>query len=213
MATPTGTMANLKLPMDDWWYPSLREGDKDPNEFLLLDFDPGGRAMGWFMVSVNVRAFATPEAKVLRYLNFWDCGELSGTETEILNGAMRLIDWCIIRTKRNNRVVPPCPPLHIRTEDFDLTQTIGSSENLLSPVRQNAVLRWELEKRGMTLGYQNRNERMSITRDRLKLYGFEGSFRKDEFAAMQHGVVHLKSLKRQSISFPWQVQKKGDRSL
>lgn len=206
MATPTGTTADLKLPKDDWWYPSLNEGERDPNEFLLIDFDPGGAAMGWAMFSVDVRAFAKPRAYVMQYLNWWDCGELRGTERQILSGAIRLIDWLIVRTKRNNRIVPPTPALHIRSEDFDLTQTIGSSENLLSPVRQNAVLTWECEGRGVPIVLQPRNQRTSITRKRLKLYGFEGSFRKDEFAAMQHGVVHLKSIKRQSISFPWTVQ-------
>ena len=201
----------LSLPYAPMWNIPMPKGD--PNEFILLSFDPGGAAMGWFMAGVHVAAFARPEAYVMEHLTFWDCGELRGTENEILSQAMGLLNEVVRRAKANNRLLPPIPALHIVTEDFDLTQTIGSSENLLSPVRQNAVLDWECRKRGVQLRFQNRNERMSITRERLKLYGFEGTFRKDEYAATQHGVVHLKSIKRQSISSPWRIQKKGDRSL
>lgn len=178
----------------------------NPNEFILLSFDTGGAATGWAMFHVGVQGFATSKAKILRHLSYWNCGELSGTETEILDAAVWLIDQCVLRARRNNRTQYPTPGLHVLTEDFDLTQTIGDKENLLSPVRQNAVLAWECHKRGIQLKYQARNLRMSVTRERLELMDFEGPFKKDEFAAMQHGVVHLRKLKRQSISNPWKVR-------
>lgn len=201
----------LKTRWDPYWYEHMKP--VDPNEFVLLWFDPGGAAAGWAMFGIHVRAFARPEAKILQNLLWWDCGEFTGTETAIIGRMVSTIEWCIARAKIANRLVPPTPGLVIGTEDFDLTQTIGSSENLLSPVRQNAVLEWECHKRGFIgFKYQNRNARMSITADRLNLYGFEGNWRtsgkgKDQFAAMQHGVVQLKSIKRQSISSPWKVQR------
>lgn len=179
----------------------------DSNTFVLLWFDPGGAATGWFMAGVDVRAFSRPEEKILRHLLFWDCGEIPGPRTAMLSRLIHRVGEVVQLARYSKRVVPPCPALHIGTEGFDLTQIKGSSENLLSPVEINAVLDWECHKRGVQLLYQKPNARLSITRERLKLYGFEGTFHKDEFSATQHGVVHLKNLKRQSISAPWKVQK------
>lgn len=201
----------LTLPYDYfWWKHMVEEGERNPNEYILLDFDPGAAAMGWAMFGVHVGAFAESRAYIQEHLLWWDCGELTGTENEILNGAIRLIDWVVARAIRNNRPIPPVPALHILSEAFDLTQTIGDNENLLSPVRQNAVLAWECHKRGVELRYQGRNLRTAITAERLNLYGFEGRWRttgkgKDKFAAMQHGVTHLKKIKRESIGSPWRV--------
>lgn len=201
--------SEIKWPYDEFWYAPM---DVDPNEYVLLSFDTGAAATGWFMAGVHVAAFARPSEKILRHLTFWDCGEISGTETEILTGCVKLIDWCVTHAKSAARRVPPVPALHIMTEDFDLTQLKGGKYNLLSPVRQNAVLAWECHKRGIELKYQKRNLRLSVTADRLEAYGFEGPWRtsgkgKDQFAATQHGVVWLRSLKKASIGHPWRVQK------
>ena len=90
----------------------------------------------------------------------------------------------------------------------ELTQLIGG-KNLLSPVRINAVLNWECYRRAIKFSVQARQLRTNITRERLKLFGFEGKFRKDEFAAMQHGVVWLRRLKQNSIARPWKLGEGG----
>lgn len=159
-------------------------------------FDPGG-TLGWAWLVADVRAFSRPEHHWEDYMVSWDCGEISGPETEVLTGAIRLIDellGCVSYLR--------CA---IGGEDFDKTNTPGSKENIFSPVRQNAVLDWECAKRGIKYQYQSRQIRTNVTRDRLKLWGFDGPFKKDEFAAMQHGVTHIRRLKKFSMANPWKL--------
>lgn len=166
------------------------------NKYRLVTFDPGG-TIGWSYFIVDFRAFTRPEAKVLRWVEFWDCGEFTGQEVEQLSDALGLIH----RARQND-------PVHLSkfdavSEDFELTQLVGG-DNLLSPVRINAVLDWELQTRyGLRLKTQRRQMRMSVTRERLRLFGFQGKFRKDEFSAMQHAVVWLRRLKQESRKHPW----------
>ena len=47
--------------------------------------------------------------------------------------------------------------------------------------------------------------RTQTTKEKLKLFGFQGSFRKDEFAAMQHSIIALKRIKAQSKGYPWKL--------
>lgn len=169
-------------------------------EYILITIDPGG-TMGWAMFGLDERAFSRSEHKILRYLKFWDCGEFSGPEHGILKEAVSLVDYALDRVSYLR--------LDVVAEDFQLTQLVGSAENLLSPVRQNAVLSWECAKRGVHIKYQARQMRTSVTRERLKLFGFEGSFKKDEFAAVQHGVTWLRRVKQKSIGRPWKLSQGG----
>lgn len=168
----------------------------NPNEYHLLVFDPGAAATGWAWFCVDFRAFSRPDHKVLRWLKFWDCGEFTGPETTILKSCADLIAESQNQTSfLTTQVV---------SEDFELTQMIGG-DNLLSPVRINSVLSWECHKRSIKFKLQKRQLRTSVTRDRLKLYGFDGKFKKDEFAAMQHGVVWLRRTKKETIKRPWKL--------
>lgn len=169
-----------------------------PNQFNLITFDPGG-TIGWAHFIVDFRAFSRPEAKVLRWVQSWNCGEFTGQEAEQLSAAVALVGRARYTGKLINRT-------EVVSEDFELTQLIGG-ENLLSPVRINAVLEWEINKRfGLSLRRQRRQMRMRVTRERLKLFGFKGKFRKDEFAAMQHGVVRLRQIKAESLRVPWKLE-------
>jgi hypothetical protein len=169
------------------------------NEFALIAIDPGVTC-GWAKFIMDKHAFSRPHNKILSNIKLWDCGEFTGSEQEVLGQAVTLID----RTCNEFGFLR----MHVMSEDFDLVQTIGSKENLLSPVRQNAVLAWECQKRGIILRYQRRNERTSVTKKRLKLWGFEGGFKRNEFAAMQHGMKYLRSLKSQSKQRPWKLDTK-----
>src|SRR5262249_20764005 len=174
------------------------------NRYMLLAFDPGG-TLGWAMFSVDLHAFSRPEHSVLRRLEFWDCGEFSGPETGIMRQAVGLVDYCL-------RLVSMFR-LDVLGEDFDLTQLIGDKKNLLSPVRQNAVMEWECAKRGVGMKYQSRTLRTNINSHRLNAMGFEERWTttgkgKDKFAAMQHGVTYLRRLKKESKSRPWKLDSK-----
>lgn len=169
----------------------------DPNEYHLAFFDPGG-TIGWSYFVLDCHAFSRPENKVLANLKSWDCGEFSGTENEQCQAAVDLINHARYGD------MPFHSRTHIGGEDFELTQLIGGA-NLLSPVRINAVLTWECAKLGLPYFLQKRNERTGITRERLTAFGFRGKFRKDEFAAMQHGVTWLRKVKRNSIRQPWKM--------
>jgi hypothetical protein len=168
------------------------------NQFNLVAFDPGG-TIGWAHFIVDFRAFSRPEAKVLRWVQSWDCGEFTGQEGDQLQAALALVD----RARYTGQLINHTEVL---SEDFELTQLIGG-DNLLSPVRINAVLDWEIRKRyGLTLIRQRRQMRKGITRERLKLFGFKGRFRKDEFAAMQHAVTRLRLIKAESRRRPWKLE-------
>lgn len=135
----------------------------------------------------------------MRYLEYWNCGEFSGTEIDQLMSACMLIEHASQGNMPYNNV-----RTDVVAEDFELTQLVGG-RNLLSPVRINAVLDWECHRRGLHLQLQARQLRTSITRDRLKLFGFQGTFRKDEFAAMQHAVTWLRRTKAKSREIPWKL--------
>lgn len=168
-----------------------------PNEYHLVAFDPGG-TIGWAHFIVSVKAFSRPEHKVLRYIKSWNCGEFTGQETEQLQAASALI-------YRAHFDPPPFNTItHVVSEDFELTQLIGG-RNLLSPVRINAVLDWECRKHGLELNLQARQMRTAVTKERLKLFGFQGSFRKDEFSAMQHAVTWIRRVKQKSRERPWKL--------
>ncbi len=170
------------------------------NYHHLITFDPGAAATGWTHFMIDRRAFSRPEHKLLRWLFSWDCGEFTGTEHGQLKSAAALIDDALRSVSYLS--------LDVLSEDFDLTQLIGG-KNLISPVRINAVLDWECAKRGIKLELQARQMRTGVTRERLKLYGFEGKFRKDEFAAMQHAITKLRLMKQLSKQRPWKLSDGG----
>lgn len=172
-------------------------------EYHLITFDPGG-VTGWAHFVVDCRAFVRPEAKVMAYLKSWDCGEFTGTEHEIMSEAAALCYYHRYGYPKR-RIVNS---MDVVSEAFDLVQTLGGN-NLLSPVRINSVIDWELHRTcGLTLNLQARQMRTNITPARLNLFGFEGRWTKtgkgkDAFAAMQHGVVWLRRVKAQSKERPW----------
>lgn len=166
------------------------------NEYHLVVFDPGG-TIGWAHFVVDFKAFSRPEHKILRWLKSWDSGEFLGDEHEQCAQGVKLISDARYRVSHKQ--------MDVVGEDFNLTQLIGG-DNLLSPVRINAVFAWESKKLGLEYKLQNRQLRTSVTKERLKLWGFDSKFRKDEFAAMQHGITWLRRLKKESIKRPWKLQ-------
>lgn len=167
--------------------------------YHLFAFDPGG-TIGWAHLVISPEAFANRDAKVLRHLVHWDCGEFTGTEHEQIKAAV---------TKVRQRHIYKHRRMDVLGEDFELTQLIGG-KNLLSPVRINAVLEWEFIRIGLTLIYQRRSMRTSVTKERLNAFGFTGKWTttgkgKDAFAAMQHAVTWVRRVKRESTSRPWSM--------
>lgn len=170
------------------------------NEYHVVTFDPGSAATGWTWFVVDFHAFSRPENKWLDWIKSWDCGEFRGTEFQIKNQCVGLVqEVANYGSYLNTDVVG---------EDFDLTQLIGG-KNLLSPVRINSVIEWECERRAIKFHLQNRALRTNVTRGRLTAWGFEGKFRKDEFAAMQHGIVWIRRTKQQSRERPWKLMQGG----
>lgn len=185
------------------------------NELHITWFDGGAAASGWADCIIDIKAFARPERKVLPYVRHWDCGEFTGTETDQYTAAVTHV-----REKTDVRGLGVSYLMcRVGGEDFDLVQTVGSKQNLLSPVRFNAVLAWECYKLGLTYQYQARQLRTGVTPDRLRMFlaplvargvGKERRWTtsgkgKDAFAAMQHLVTDLRRLKKQSLSRPWKL--------
>lgn len=177
---------------------------RKPNRYNLIAFDPGG-TIGWASFVVHFRAFSRPEHRVLRYVESWDCGEFSGTEHEQVKAALTKV-----ATTRYDPDMPYVSKVEVVTEDFDLVQTVGGKE-LVSPLRINAVLDFELASIGLPLKYQKRQARTGITPERLRAFGFDGRWvtngrGKDAFAAMQHAVTWLRRLKAESDKRPWKLE-------
>ena len=174
------------------WKPSLAT----PNEFHLVWFDPGSAATGWTHFVIDVHAFSRPEHKLLPNIISWNCGEFTGPENQQLQMAWKLITTRHLGPFRNE--------WRIGTEDFQLMQNFGGKD-LLSPVRINAALDYICFTQGLRLYYQNRALRTQTTKEKLRIYGFQGKFRKDEFAAMQHSIIQLKRIKAESKGHPWKL--------
>lgn len=173
----------------------------DANQFHLVTFDTGG-VTGWAASVVDIHAFSRPEHRIRPNMLRWDCGEFTGPEEEQLDRINGLIHRAHFTNGLNYRT-------DIVSEDFELKQTIGG-ENLLSPVRMNAVIAWICYKQGLKLHLQKRQMRVNITPERLRLFGFEGRWTKtgkgkDAFAAMQHHIVWLRRLKQKSLEVPWKL--------
>lgn len=168
-----------------------------PNLFQLIAYDPGG-TVGFFHAIVDFHAFTRPENKLLSNILYWNSGEFSGDETQQEDQLTRLIKRFHFINGRRIRT-------HVLGEAFDLVQTIGG-DDLLSPVRINAVIKWECIKLGVPFSLQRRHLRTKVTRERLHLWGFNEQWKKDEFAATQHGMYYLRTLKQQSLSRPWKLE-------
>lgn len=172
----------------------------DPNEFHLTTLDPGGRT-GWTHFCMDVRAFTRPENKVLGHIKWYESGVWDGTEHEIISKFnSHLLNTISVYGLDVSHLM-----YEVVSEDFDLVQTIGSKQNLLSPVRINAVVSWLCAVRAVKFRVQNRALRTSTTRERLKLFGFPGRFQKDEFAALQHAIYRLRTIKDESLRRPWKL--------
>lgn len=171
------------------------------NEFHLFTVDGGGKT-GWAHFVVDTRAFSRPENKVMRWLIGYEHGEVAGDEYDQIRKLFARIRGVMIAYPSMG--VSPMM-VKVVAEDFDLVQTHGDKENLLSPVRINATLAYLCRERAIKFAVQSRALRVKVTRERLRAFGFEGSYKKDEFAAMQHGVTHLRLLKRESLSNPWKL--------
>lgn len=173
----------------------------DPNDYHILWFDPGG-TIGWAHLVISAVGFSRPELSALAYLKSWDCGEYSGPEYDCIRNATMKCRTLHFPNEYNQRI-------DVGTEDFELSQLIGG-KNLLSPVRINAILEWELITHGLRLQYQKRGLRLQQTKERLNAFGFKAKWTttgigKDAFAAMQHAVTKLRSVKAESRTNPWKL--------
>jgi hypothetical protein len=174
------------------------------NEFHLIALDPGGAATGWAHFVLDYRAYSRPENKVLQWLKSWDCGEYLGSEVDMVKSLKARI-----HAIRRPAYADNVPRTEIVSEAFDLKQTIGG-DNLLSPVRINAMVTWVVEEYGLKLAVQNRALRTGTTAERLVQYGFEGRWGKtgrgkDAFSAMQHAVYRMRAIKQDSVKHPWKL--------
>lgn len=181
---------------------------KSPNEFHLIWFDPGSAATGFAHLVIDYRAFSRPENKVLRWLKSWECGEITGDDhAQYKEASARAYAAHFLPKPFVARVM-------VGSEGHILKQTVGSAANLLSPVRFNAVLSWEVSKHGLELVTQNPSERVHIKDTFLYACGFTGWPRnrwvrngrgKDAFAAMQHAVLRLRRIKADANKHPWKL--------
>ena len=190
-----------QLPRGLWPDPDFKEAF---NLYHILWFDPGAAATGWAHIVLDHHAYSRPDNKVLANVITWDCGEITGDDNEQYTHAVN-------RMRSIYTAGTFVPHMDVGSEDFDLVQTVGGKENLLSPVRFNAVMAWELARFGKPLRLHNRTLRTQQTSARLNAFGFVGprwsktSKGKDAFAAMQHAVTWMRNLKQKANDLPWKL--------
>lgn len=174
---------------------------KGTNEYHLTTFDPGAAASGWTHFIVDYRAFSRPDNLVVDWIKEYDHGEYTGPEHKQYQQAVNHIHHVVDAQGLGVSYMS----YDVVSEEFQLTQLIGGADNLLSPVRFNAVLDWECQKRAVHFTLQARQLRTNVTKDRLRKMGFPQRFRKDEFAAMQHAITWLRRMKLESLKRPWKL--------
>ena len=157
-------------------------------EVHFVAFDPGGTT-GWAHFIVHADAFATPDTTILDHIEYWNCGEFQGSLHERAALACGLIQQT---RSRSERTQPTPRAVYVVSESFDLTQRMGGAE-LLEPIQLNAIIGYFCATQGFHFTEQARQLRRSVTKERLALWGFQGPFRKDEFAAMQHALRYIRS--------------------
>jgi len=170
--------------------------------YHLITFDPGSGATGWAHSITNCRAFSRPKHIVEEHIEVFDCGEFRGSEYEQV---AKITASLIIP----NVAYANCDFV---SEDFELTQTHGG-DDLLSPVRINAMIGWELYRQRFPteLQYQKRSLRTGVTRGiAAQWINRFRRFRKDEFAAVQHNITWLRRLKQKANQVPWKINGKWD---
>lgn len=173
----------------------------------VIAFDPGG-ITGWAHFAVDKKAFINRDDTVIEHIKYWDTGEFEGPLHDQIRQAVEGIRGILYGGSDPNRR----EFVDIVTEGFQLTQIIGG-DDLLIPVRWNALIEWEAERNfGLRINYQDRKLRTSVTDIRLERMGFQSKLSKrwtrtgrgkDSFAAMQHAITWLKRTKEQSRKRPW----------
>ncbi len=168
--------------------------------YHLTALDPGGRT-GWVHFVVDFRAFSRPENKVLRWLTEWESGEVFGSQRIQVRQIVALMNVIIVLPS------PPHSKYDVVSEDFIATQTVGG-RSLLIPAELNAQFAHECDIHGIPFHLQLPSMRVNMTKARVRQCGFTQRFGKDEFAAIQHGLVWLRRIKAASITQPWQLPSK-----
>lgn len=185
---PVRTNNRRRAPID----PSLVSDDWEPSDpFYCISFDPGGTT-GWAVFGIWPQAMHDPRQKILDNMVFWSAGQFSGTEAEITDQIMSLIEAWPDETS-------------LLSEDFILRH-FSMSRDLLSPVRINARIedRLYVVYRGTRcLNYQSPSLALgTITDDRLKAWGFWNQLKGQEHAraAVKHNITWLRRLKEKYMA-------------
>lgn len=135
-----------------------RRQDPPIDSPVVVAIDPGGTT-GWSVMKVHPEALCRPRVSILRNIEHWSHGEVTGPEDRQTMEIMGIIEqW---------------PGCCILIEDFILRKLLKSRE-LLSPVRLTAKLEYACFLSGITdrVFKQAGNHAMdTATNERLKRWG------------------------------------------
>jgi|ERR1700754_2908477 len=165
-------------------------------------FDTGGAATGWAHFAIHIRAFTGPQWAWEDHVRAWNTGEFRGTETRM---AQQCIERVLFARWGPPSLATSFPMgLFVGTESFDRQPNQRGGDEVLSPVRINAMLQYGLYLQcpGIELLYQGRSMRVQVTKERLTRWGY-GWKGKDSFAAMQHVVTFIRRTKQEADRRPW----------
>jgi hypothetical protein len=162
----------------------LYGGEDDPDQYVVLSFDPGGTT-GWGLIGVHPDAVASgdPEIRILDNVEFWAAGQFTGPEWEQGDAMVSLAAaW---------------PAARIVTEQFVLRSSVKSSD-ITALDRMNSVLGWAIRPRYYVL--QQPSLAMStITDARLKAAGMWVPGQEHARDALKHALTFLRRQRDRQI--------------
>lgn len=147
-------------------------------DFTVAGFDPGGKT-GWAWFELMPEKLLQPDNDVHDSIYDWDYGYYAGPEFDQVDRIIYLI-----RTLQRKG-----PLLGVVTEDFILAPgkaTMG--REMLSPVRINAALGYQLRLEGIPLDFQMPSYVSKLTDDRLRALGLYAP-QKDARMAVKHAYT------------------------
>jgi len=152
----------------------------------IIWFDQGGTT-GWTVFNIWPEALTEPDVKILANIASWSAGEFTGSEAEMTDAMMDLIDaWS------ENALVG--------YEDFIL-RTFSMGRELLSPVRLGARLEDRMYREQRMSQLQKPQQASlalkKVTDERLKRWGFWDLLKGQEHArdAVRHAITFASRLK------------------
>lgn len=165
-------------------FPGAEEASGFPT---VVWYDPGGTS-GWSVFTVHPESLTDPELRVMNNVLYHNCGEFYGDEFKQVDQMLELADQWLGAA--------------LGTEKFVMYDSSAGrkDENLMTLVRLNAALAYELRRHGRDRPLYRQGAAWAkggMPDERLKVCGYYNCSRGSSHArdADRHGLMFLRALK------------------